>query len=269
MLDQIIDAVRRVARAEVLPRFARVTGHRKADGSLLSAADHAAQAALVDALAAIDDVPFLGEEMASLDQETAWTNGDAGVWVVDPIDGTTNFLHGLPYYCVSVAYVAQGRPRFGVVYNPALDELFAAERGQGARCGEDRLHRVSTKTDLADAVATTDPKYLPRMLAMNVVTAPPYYSMRNWGAGALDWCWVASGRFDLMLHGGQRPWDYAAGALILEEAGGGIASFEDDDFWAAPLWRRPVIAAANPTLMHAWCAWVRTAGGFRPRVLEA
>lgn len=92
---------------------------------------------------------------------------------------------------------------------------------------------------------------------MTISTSPPYSSQRNYGACALEWCYVAAGRFDLYLHGGQKPWDYAAGCLILEEAGGHMCGLDQDDFWLEPLWQRPVIAAFNPSLFIEWRNWVR------------
>jgi myo-inositol-1(or 4)-monophosphatase len=86
-------------------------------------------------------------------------------------------------------------------------------------------------------------------------------SQRSFGASALEWCYAAAGRFDLYLHGGQKLWDYAAGALILAEAGGHCASLGHDDFWAAPLWRRSVIAALDGTLFATWKTWVRARAG--------
>jgi myo-inositol-1(or 4)-monophosphatase len=272
MLAAVIEATRLVAQSEVLERFRSLDpqrhGRLKADGTQLSHADEAAQAALAGHLRAIADLPFLGEEMAAQEQARVWASGER-LWCVDPVDGTTNFLQGLPNFAVSVALIERGRSTLGVVYNPVSDELFAAQRGGGATLNGVPIELPSPKTSIGRAVIGIDPKYLPRMLAMNLVTDPPYYSMRNFGAGSLDWCYLALGRFDAYLHGGQKLWDYAAGALIYAEAGGRLATFERDDFWAADPWTRSIIAANGERVFDEWCAWVRRAGGFRPQLIEA
>ncbi len=264
MLEAVIDAVRRVASVEVVPRFRSGTGSRKADGTFLSDADQVAQDALATHLSAIAPVPVLGEEMGTEAQANAWDRGTAGLWCVDPIDGTTNYLHGLPFFSISVAYMVNGRPELGVVYHPMQAEMFAAERGKGATLNGVSLFAPTTGPALSASVAAIEPKQLAPILRSAIAARPPYYSMRNWGAGTLDWCYLAAGRFDVFLHGGQKLWDYAAGALILEEAGGVVETIEGDNFWMASPWRRSVIAAGAPALFGEWAAWVRIASGIRP-----
>ena len=94
-------------------------------------------------------------------------------------------------------------------------------------------------------------------MASKVAANPPYASQRNYGACALEWCYTAAGYFDLYLHGGQKPWDYAAGCLILEEAGGHKCGFNQDEYWTGEPWRRSVIAALDPDLFAQWRDWVR------------
>ena len=106
-------------------------------------------------------------------------------------------------------------------------------------------------------MAGADFKRLPRRLAERLAGAPPYASQRNYGASTLDWCYTAAGRFDVYVHGGQKLWDYAAGALILEEAGGGMATLDSDDFWGSSIWQRSVVAAWDPGLLREWAAWLR------------
>ncbi len=261
MHDAVIDALRRVARDEILPRFGRTTGSKKADGTLLSEVDEGAQDAIASALRAIAPVPVVGEEMNAAVQADAWARGAAGLWCVDPLDGTTNYLHGLPFFSISVAFLENGRTTLGVVHNPMQEETFSAVRGQGAMLNGAPLAPRRAATRLADALAAIEPKQLPPRLRFALAARPPYYSMRNWGAGTLDWCYLAAGRFDVFLHGGQKLWDYAAGALILEEAGGVIETIESEDFWTASPWQRSVIAAASPLLIGEWAQWVRTASG--------
>src|SRR5678816_3554139 len=130
--ESVIDAVKRVAADEVMPRYLKVAHQRKADGSLFTEADLAAQAALTERLQSIYPGPVMGEEMTREEQVELWLKGDAGLWCVDPIDGTSNFVNGLPYFAVSVALMKQGRSVLGVVYDPVADEVFHAEKGGGA-----------------------------------------------------------------------------------------------------------------------------------------
>jgi myo-inositol-1(or 4)-monophosphatase len=240
-----------------MPRYLRVAHSRKADGSLLTEADLATQDALKAALSRLVPVPMVAEEMTQQEQALQWLEGEAGLWCVDPIDGTSNFVNGLPYFAVSVALMRHGRPVVGVVYDPVADEAFHAARGHGAFLNDERLPIKSSVPVMRNAMAGVDFKRLERRLAQSLVASPPYMSQRNYGASALEWCYAAAGRFDLYLHGGQRLWDYAAGALIMAEADGHICSLDNDDFWAAPLWRRSVIAALDPALFVAWKTWLR------------
>lgn len=258
MLDAVIAVVKAVAQQEIMPRYLRVARQRKADGSLFTEADLATQEALMRDLRKIYPGAVVGEEMPEQQQTEQWLAGDAGLWCMDPIDGTSNFVNGLPYFAVSVALMRHGRSVLGVVYNPVADEMFYAEKGKGAYLNGEKLPIKEHVPALRNAMASVDLKRLDYRLAAAVSTAPPCSSQRNYGASALEWCYTAAGRFDLCLHGGQKLWDYAAGCLILEEAGGHMCGFDQDDFWAEPLWQRSVIAALDPGLFLQWRDWVRT-----------
>ena len=136
VLDEVIAVVREVARKEIMPRYLRVVRQVKADGSCFTEADISAQAALLDALQNIHPGAMIGEEMSEKEQQTQWLRGMSGetegLWSVDPVDGTSNFLNGLPYFAISVAWMKRGKSVLGVVYNPATDEMFYAEKGHGA-----------------------------------------------------------------------------------------------------------------------------------------
>jgi myo-inositol-1(or 4)-monophosphatase len=258
LLPRVCDVVRAVAAEEVMPRYLKVARQRKSDGSLFTDADLAAQAALVAKLSDLRAVPVVAEEMTREQQAEQWLVGDAGLWCVDPIDGTSNFVNGVPYFAVSVAFMRAGRSVLGVVYDPVADEMFYAARGAGAWLNGERLPIKAHVPRLGGAMANVDFKRLPKSLGRAIVDAPPFASHRNYGAGTLEWCYVAAGRFDVYLHGGQKLWDYAAGCLVLEEAGGRMSSLDHEDFWAASLWQRSVVAALDPDLFEAWHEWVRT-----------
>ena len=112
-------------------------------------------------------------------------------------------------------------------------------------------------TSLADALANVDMKRLDGKLAARLAANPPYSSQRNLGASTLDWCYTAAGRYDVYLHGGQKLWDYAAGSLVLQEAGGQACCLDCDDFSQCDVWRRSVIAALDPAVFEEWKNWIR------------
>jgi myo-inositol-1(or 4)-monophosphatase len=252
-----MDAVRKVAHREVIPRYLKVAHRRKSDGSLFTEADIAAQEALAGRLRRIRDVPIVAEEMTVEEQTEKWLQGVDGLWCVDPIDGTSNFVNGLPYFALSVALMRSGRPVLGVVYDPVADEMFSAESGAGAYLNGERLPIKERVPQLAGALAGVDLKRLGARLAGELASRPPYASQRNYGASTLDWCYTAAGRFDVYIHGGQKLWDYAAGSLILSESGGCMATLTDDDFWAGGSWQRSVVAALDPALFQEWKNWLR------------
>jgi myo-inositol-1(or 4)-monophosphatase len=257
MLEAVVAAVKEVTRTEVMPRFMRVKHERKADKSVYTEADLAAQNALVHKLTAIADYPIIAEEMTENEQVEQWLASDGNVWCVDPIDGTSNFANGLPYFALSVALLHAGRPLLGVILDPCAGELFYAEKDKGAFMNDTRLPLKTHVPKLEHAIAGIDFKRLPQQLRLQLAVEMPFASQRNFGASVLEWCYAAAGRYDVYLHGGQKLWDYAAGSLMLAEAGGHICSFEHDDFWAAPLWKRPVIGALDAGLFEQWKNWLR------------
>lgn len=257
LLASLQDIARSVARDEIMPRFQRVAAEHKADGSLLTEADLAAQYALVQRLPQLLAYPVLGEEMTIREQEALLRASPDGLWVVDPIDGTTNFSRGLPFFAVSIALIRYGRPSLGVVYAPVLDECFAAAASEGAWLNGKALS-AGVEMPLSQAVATIETKRLLPDMASRFVGGRPFHSQRNFGAATLDWCWLAAGRTDVMLYGAQKLWDFAAGALILAEAGGCVGTLEIDDFWKADVWQRSVVAARTPALFKQWRDWLHS-----------
>lgn len=258
MLKAVCAAIKLVAEQEVMPRYMKVAHQHKMDGSLCTEADIAAQNALIRRLQAIHNVPVLGEEMSVALQEEIWGDGKQELWCIDPIDGTSNFVHGLPYFAVSVALMRDGKSVLGVVYDPVAKEMYAAESGRGAFLNAARLPQRSVAKDLSVALANIDLKRLDSKLSSALASHPPYASQRNFGASTLDWCYTASGRYDAYLHGGQKLWDYAAGSLILQEAGGHACCLHDDDFFNGNVWQRSVIAALDPDIFSAWKSWIHS-----------
>ncbi len=161
--------------------------------------------------------------------EIAGTDGQH-VWVVDPIDGTTNFIHGIPHFAISIGVTRNGEPVAGVIYNPISDELFAAERGGGAYVNDRRL-RVSGRRDISDAVIACgvphrgrgDHAEFRRELAQVQAKAA---GIRRAGTASLDLAWVAAGRLDGYWERGLKPWDICAGIVMVREAGGFAADID-------------------------------------------
>ena len=167
------------------------------------------------------------------------------VWIIDPLDGTTNFIHGFPVYCVSIALAHRGVVQQAVVYDPTRDDLFYATKGRGAFVNNRRL-RVSKRTRMSDALVGTgfpfrrgdNPK---RYLKMFEEVMAEVAGVRRPGAAALDLCYVAAGYYDAFFETGLQPWDVAAGSLIITEAGGLIGNFTgESDF----LYQREVVAGS-------------------------
>jgi myo-inositol-1(or 4)-monophosphatase len=165
-------------------------------------------------------------------------------WIIDPLDGTTNYAHGYPCFCVSIALERAGKIEIGVIYDPNLDELFAAERGQGATLN-DRTIRVSDVDDLNNAMLCTgfpyDVRERPNFARHFANFTMHAQAVRRDGSAALDLACIAAGRFDGFWEDGLNPWDVAAGVLLIEEAGGLVT-----DFTAAPLSiYHPKVLASN------------------------
>jgi myo-inositol-1(or 4)-monophosphatase len=184
---------------------------------VVTAADSAAEALIVEGLrAARPGDGVLGEEGA----DDAGTSGVR--WVVDPVDGTVNFLYGLPQWAVSIGVEVDGVPEVGVVFDPAKDELFTAVRTRGARLGSRPL-RCTQVADLAQALVATgfgyDARRRAAQAALLPTVLPAVRDVRRMGAGALDLCAVAAGRVDGYYEQGMSPWDWTAGALVAREAG--------------------------------------------------
>jgi myo-inositol-1(or 4)-monophosphatase len=148
-------------------------------------------------------------------------------WIIDPLDGTTNFMHGIPHFAISIALERDGKLTAGVVYNPITDELFHAERGQGAFYQHGRL-RVAGRTALSDAVLACGAPHgeragRPEFITEMQTLLPKVAGIRRFGAASLDLAFVAAGRFDGFWERGLAPWDMAAGIMLVREAGGMVS----------------------------------------------
>lgn len=259
-IEKLITILKSAAREELLPRFHHVESELKADGSVVTEADRAMQQRVLEALRQNwPQIPLLGEEMSSEEQQALLDNSHDGLWLLDPLDGTSNYAVGIPFFCVSLALVRKGRVELGIIYDPLRDECFAAEAGRGATLNGRVLQAPTSQPPLERSMGLIDFKRLDAELNARLARTPPYASQRSFGSGALDWCMIAAGRCQLYLHGGQKLWDYAAGQLILSEAGGMSATLDGEEVFSNSLTPRSVVAAANRELFDAWQNWLKEA----------
>ncbi len=239
---QAADRIRQAGRGAVV--------QEKAAGDWFSALDADIEAFIRQRIAqAYPAHGFLGEEGGAVGAHGA----DDLVWVVDPIDGSMNFLRDLPHYAVSLALVQAGEPLVGCVVDPVRGELFSAAQGLGAHCNG-RALRVGSPQRLIDAVAATVfPKphaaFMPHYLQQLGNVLGEVAGARRSGSMALDLAYLAAGRVDLFWERGMGAWDAAAGVLLIREAGGDIFTLD-----ALPWMQSAQIAAATPTLSAAWYA---------------
>lgn len=256
-ITALSEIVRDIAQRELLPRFSCKTGNRKADGSLVTEADLVVQNKLIEALQQRwPEFAVLSEEMTEAEQEQALEKQKQGVWCMDPLDGTSNFAVGVPYYAISIALIRNNQSEWGVVYDPSRDECFAAQRNKGAWLNGVALKPQPLPDPLSDGVALIDLKRLSPALASELAANPPYKSQRSFGAVALDWCWLAAGRCHVYLHGKQKLWDYAAGSLVLLEAGGQALTLDGEPVFAPTLQPRSAAAALDPDVFRQWVTWL-------------
>jgi myo-inositol-1(or 4)-monophosphatase len=211
-----------------LNKLDRLKVEKKGHNDFVSDADRAAEAAVIEVIQ--KHYP----EHAILAEESGMQGESDTVWIIDPLDGTTNFLHGFPQFCVSVGVQVKGRIEAAAVYDPMRQELFAAARGDGATL-DDRKIRVSGRKDLEHALIGTGFPF--RQADMDT---GPYLNMlgkvvrntsgvRRPGAAALDLCYVAAGRLDGFWETGLKAWDLAAGSLIIREAGGIVSGLDGSE----------------------------------------
>ena len=258
LVNAVISLVREVSARELMPRFRHVYAEKKHDGSLVTEADRAVEAALAAALPRLFDCPVLGEEMPEIAQRHIWREAE-WCWCVDPLDGTSNFANGKRYFGISVALMRHRTSVFGVVFDPNTGEVFHALRDGGAYLDGKRLRPGITKHLAEASVEVGRFKRLGR-LGVALFENRPFRRLSMSGASVLQWCHLACGRVDAFLHAGEQPWDYAAGALILEEAGGRVATLHHDDYWRSDGtgdWSKSVIAARHPALFDEWKRWIR------------
>jgi myo-inositol-1(or 4)-monophosphatase len=255
MLNTAVKAARKagsiITRASV--DLDKLTVRRKQQNDFVSEVDHAAEEAIIAILReAYPDHGILAEESGYHDKDAEY------LWIIDPLDGTTNFLHGFPQYCVSIGLLHKKVLAQAVVFDPNRNELFTATKGVGAYLNDRRI-RVSKTDKIADALVGTGFPFreiqnidqYTRMLHNVMKTCS---GVRRPGAAALDLAWVAAGRIDAFWEIGLSPWDMAAGALLIREAGGLVGDLKGDDKYL----ESGHIVAANSKLFGAFLKLLHT-----------
>ncbi len=254
MLNTAVKAARRagsiINRASL--DLERVKVSRKQHNDFVTEVDEAAEKAIIDVLlTAYPDHRILAEESGRSagaeraaggvakgivkSQQAAMDNEVEHLWIIDPLDGTTNFIHGFPQYCVSIGLLEKGVVTQAVIYDPNRNDLFVATKGRGAFLNDRRI-RVSKRHRLNESLLGTGFPFknletLDRYLAMFRLMTGQSAGIRRPGAAALDLAYVAAGRLDGFFEIGLMPWDLAAGSLLVTEAGGLVGDFQGDPHW--------------------------------------
>ena len=252
-LARIKNILAECAGDEIMPRFKRVAVAVKQDGSIITEADLAMQSRVKTALQMLwPEIGFVGEEMSAEEQQREFAGSPHGVWILDPLDGTSNFAAAIPFFSVSMALIKNDEVILGLVYDPVRQEMFSAIKGQGAYLNNQLLTVKPITVPLNKCIGVVDFKRLHKDLAGRLAQNPPYASQRSFGSVALDWCWIAAGRGHVYLHGKQKLWDFAAGWLILNEAGGYSCTLEGEAVFSGKLESRSAVAAADKNLFDEW-----------------
>jgi myo-inositol-1(or 4)-monophosphatase len=220
--------------------------------NLVTEADHAAEKAIMDTIR--EQFPghyILSEESGDMKMDSEYK------WIIDPIDGTVNYAHGIPICCVSIGLEHNGQMIMGAVYNPLLGEFYLAEKGKGACLNGEPIH-VSDKSRVIDACLVTGFPYTYLDMPNGPLTVFERFirkgvPVRRLGSAAMDLCWVAAGRFDGFYEHKLEAWDSAAGFLMVEEAGGKVTDF--DGIYYSPY--QPRILATNGSIHNEMVEWIR------------
>ena len=255
-LNLMIKAARKAAKS-LVKDFREVENLQvssKGPGDFVSKADREAERLIKEELmGGRPTYGWLGEE----------TGGEEGQdptrrWIVDPLDGTTNFLHGMPHWAISIALEHKGEIVSAVVYDPAKDEMFWAEKGAGAWLNDSRRIRVSGRRHMIEAVFATGvpfaaKKTLPATLQDLARLMPACAGVRRWGAASLDLAYVAAGRYEGYWERELQPWDIAAGLLLVKEAGGMVGPVREGE----DILGKGAVIAANEALFEPFCKTLR------------
>jgi myo-inositol-1(or 4)-monophosphatase len=261
LLNVMMKAARKAARG-LIRDFGEVEKLQvsvKGPANFVTAADRRAEQTLREELmAARPGYSFVGEEGGQIEGPDR-----THTWYVDPLDGTTNFLHGIPQFAISIGLEREGTMIAGLVYNPVSDEMFIAEKGKGAFLNDQRI-RVAGRRSLHDAVVACGLPHrgrggLAEFRTEFAAVQEQVAGLRRFGSAALDLAFVAAGRFDIFWERNLSPWDMAAGILLVREAGGYVSDCDGTD----AMFAKGHICAGNETLQKELLAILKRAGAPR------
>jgi len=243
----------------IMPAFSEYasTNDVKEDGSVVTETDLACQQYISTQLAAAwPDIGFLGEEMTREGQLSCLHSGES-FWCLDPLDGTSNFIASFPAFALSLALIEKGRPTLGCIVDPVRKETFSAAHGQGAFLNNAPINARSV-SKLNEAIGFVDFKRLDANRRGILSTPGLYRSQRNIGTCALEWAWLAAGRGQFIIHGGEKIWDFAAGSLIAAEAGCTLTDFSGKPLFEELHPASSILASASENLHETLLHFVRT-----------
>ena len=244
MLNFAVETAREAGQILLEKLGRKISITKKGDINLVTEADFASEKHIIERIKShYPKHSILAEESGASDIENEWK------WIIDPLDGTTNYAHGYPCWCVTIAAEHRGEIVLGVTFDPTRDELFAAEKGGGATLNGRRI-RVSETEKLSEALLVTGFPYNAKDRADFARHFTEFVhkarGIRRDGSAAIDMAYVACGRFDGFWEEGLNPWDVAAGVLLIEEAGGRVSYYDDSPF---SIYAPPICADNN--LIHA------------------
>jgi len=250
-LQQISKVLIKAGHEIILPAYeSAVLTTQKADGSIITETDLACQHYIENELAKIDgDIAFLGEEMSQDEQLDCLKQKGATFWCLDPLDGTTNFATSFPGFAISLALIRNGKVELACTHDPVRGETFTASAGGGAFLNGSKIH-CSQEDQLSNSVGFIDFKRLNRDAACRFATEKIFRSQRNVGSCALEWAWLAAGRGQFIIHGGEKLWDFAAGSLLVAEAGGCAGDFSGNPLFPTSALSSPILATCTPTVQN-------------------
>ena len=236
----------------ILPAFySPVQTATKADGSVVTETDLACQQFIEAQLAELDSsIAFLGEEMERELQLDCFNGESTGFWCLDPLDGTSNFATKLPAFGISLGLIRDGMVELACIHDPVRRETFTARKGSGTYLNGKRIH-ASGETRLPKAIGCIDLKRLDRQTAITLACSKSYRSQRNIGSCALEWAWLAAGRIQFIVHGGEKIWDFTAGSLLAAEAGCQFADFNGRPLLPLNSLTSSIIAGCTPEIEAA------------------
>lgn len=256
-ISTIQNIIKDCSQLTLIKYYAQSTASYKTDGSIVTEADIEMQKAMGDALNQhYPNILLLSEELTEPEQLSV-LNSNQDYWCLDPVDGTNNYHCTLPLFSVSLALICQNEIVLAIIYDPMRDEFFSAIKGQGMWVNNQKLSRPRQPSTLKQSIAFVDFKRLSNPIRLSLVQQSPYKSQRNVGSCALEWAWLAAGRAQLLLHGKEKYWDYAAGVLLNQEAGGQSQTLEAETVFNRSLDARSVVAASTAVLFDQWTDYIQ------------